>query len=223
MGEFKAAVNLTEALRYMGYQGTADAATMAEMERAAMQIEKTAQPRYIARQFSLQTTPQGIQVGETNLILTGNAIQKLLKDCKEGILLCATLGSAVETLLRSMQLRDMGFAAMLDACASSAIESVCNAWEQDLTQEMQPQFLTDRFSPGYGDLPITLQKQLCAVLDTARKIGVCVSGSGILIPRKTVTAIVGIADVPQPHRDTKCDSCNKQKDCPFRREGKHCG
>ena len=126
--------------------------------------------------------------------------------------------------MRKWQLKDIAFASMLDGCASSAVESLCNSVENKLTAEYSAQgyFVTDRFSPGYGDLPLSIQPDFCAALDTTRKIGVSVSESGIMIPRKSVTALIGFSRNPQKHFDTGCINCTMKATCKFRENGVTC-
>ena len=57
---------------------------------------------------------------------------------------------------------------------------------------LAPAHLTERFSPGYGDLDMAVQKDLCLVLDTGRTIGVTLTESCMMVPVKSVTAIVGL-------------------------------
>ncbi len=71
-------------------------------------------------------------------------------------------------------------------------------------------------------MPIGIQGDICRILDTPRKIGVSVSESGILIPRKSVTAVLGIADTPQPKRISGCAHCDLYETCAYRREGRTC-
>ena len=82
--------------------------------------------------------------------------------------------------------------------------------------------LTDRFSPGYGDLPLKLQIGLCAALNTSRRIGLTVTPSLILVPRKSVTALLGIADRPKTLRKRGCEVCGMFLHCPYRKEGVVC-
>lgn len=82
--------------------------------------------------------------------------------------------------------------------------------------------MTDRFSPGYGDFSIGMQGEICRVLDTARKIGVTVNESGILIPRKTITAVLGVSKHPQTKRTSGCAVCDLFETCSYRREGRTC-
>ncbi|MCR5275107.1 MAG: Vitamin B12 dependent methionine synthase activation subunit, partial [Clostridiales bacterium] len=48
------------------------------------------------------------------------------------------------------------------------------------------------FSPGYGDLPIEVQKEFLPLLDAERRLGITLSDSYLMSPSKSVTAIIGI-------------------------------
>ena len=78
------------------------------------------------------------------------------------------------------------------------------------------------FSPGYGDLPLDTQKELVQVLDMHRKIGVSLTDSCLMVPSKSVTAILGISDTKRDKRENKCDFCNNRQKCIFRKRGTRC-
>ena len=141
-----------------------------------------------------------------------------------GLLLLAALvlGLCGLVLLRREQARDMARAAILDACGSALVEAGCDAAEQEIAQRFPQRFLTDRFSPGYGDLPLTLQPPLCTALDTRRWLGVHVTDSLLLNPAKSVTAILGLSDRPQMARVRGCASCSMRKTCQLRKGGTSC-
>ena len=121
------------------------------------------------------------------------------------------------------RLRDMSEAVILDAAGSAAVENVCDNLCADLAEAFAPRYLTERFSPGYGDLPLSQQIWFFRLLDMNRRLGVSLTESDLMIPQKTVTAIVGVSDRPQKKRETGCDSCDLKDSCAFRREGKRCG
>ena len=52
--------------------------------------------------------------------------------------------------------------------------------------------LRPRFSPGYGDLPLTVQKEFMTLLDCAHLIGINLNESLLMSPSKSVTAIIGM-------------------------------
>ena len=139
------------------------------------------------------------------------------------MLLCATLGAEVDRLIRVAQIRDMAKAVVLDSMASVAIEQVCQQADEIIAAQLPGCYLTFRYSPGYGDYPVELQKTFLTLLDAPRKIGLSVSDSCLLIPAKSVTAIAGISDLPIPQKKRGCAVCNLRETCQYRRNGEHCG
>lgn len=156
--------------------------------------------------------------------LSGKDIRRHLNGCTDCVLLCATLGAQVDTLIRRTQFHDMAKALWLDAAASTAIEEVCDGVQQSISDTLQKQ-LTTRFSCGYGDLPLNAQAHFLSILDAHRKIGLTLSVSGMLMPIKSVTAVIGIFDDPSPCCESisPCDICHLRTICQFRRKGVFCG
>ena len=105
----------------------------------------------------------------------------------------------------------------------AATQNVCDNLCEDLAGQFKPKHLTDRFSPGYGDFPFSQQRDFFELLDITRRIGVSLSESGLMLPQKSVTALIGVSDRPQPHRHRGCASCTLFETCRFRKEGTHCG
>ena len=161
---------------------------------------------------------------EGGLTLPGQSIRDHLRGCGRAAVFCATLSAPVDTLLRRAQAEDLARALVLDCCASQAIEEVCDRVEEEIKAGFPGCSFPYRFSPGYGDLPITLQGQLLALLDAPRRIGLCASGSHILIPRKSVTAILGISREPLlPAEQRTCSQCFLRGRCQYQLRGKTCG
>ena len=111
----------------------------------------------------------------------------------------------------------------MDSCASTLIEILCDNVDAMMREKHKGEYLTTRYSPGYGDLPITVQKQFLTMLNTSRTIGLTVSESGIMIPRKSVSAIIGISDHLPAKGLSGCGHCNMKKACRFLRRGVRCG
>ena len=103
------------------------------------------------------------------------------------------------------------------------MEQGCGQAEREIAARFPEAYLTDRFSPGYGDLPLDLQPALCAALDAQRRLGLTVTDSLLLNPVKSVTAVIGLSPTPQPARIRGCGYCNFRENCQFRKEGTTCG
>ena len=166
------------------------------------------------RRFALE--PDGTLCG-TRFQPQGSDVRAMLAPCGEAVLMAATLGAESERLLLRSQARSSGEAVLMDAVLSAAIEAVCDEAERALRADLTEKYLTDRFSPGYGDMPLEQTRGICAVLDAGRAIGLTVSNSGIMIPRKSVTAILGISDAPVPRRPSGCEGCAARERCALRR------
>lgn len=160
----------------------------------------------------------------TSIRLPGIDALSFLEGCHSCILMAVTIGRRVDEELRRRQITDMSGAVILDSCASSAVESICNQLEADLEVEFEGRglFLTDRFSPGYGDLPLDLQPAICRTLSTEKNIGLSITGGMLMMPTKSVTAFIGIADRPQPKKLTGCAHCRMNKTCNYRKAGVTC-
>lgn len=198
-------------LRYLGVRGEADAALHDSIVKQGSLLMEAASPRLVWKRMPIEAQ-----------YVEGEDLRQLLQDGKELVLFAATLGMEVERLSRQMQLKDMAEALIFDACADAAIENVCDNFCDDLAKEISPLYLTQRFSPGYGDLPLSYQKKLFEALDIFRRIGVSLTQSGLMLPQKSVTAIMGIRETPMPSRASSCELCNLKDHCTHRREAAIC-
>ncbi len=217
--------NISETLRYMGYHSPkdADSITMDIVRECEKEILNIIQPSFIYKIFDLEHTDQGIQVIGTNLLLTGNSITEHLKNCEKAVLMAATLSAGADNYIRRQQLKGMIYALTADCMASALIEQVCNNAEEEIVKKTEGYYCTWRFSPGYGDLPITIQDNFLKAVDAPKKIGLTATASSILLPRKSVTAIIGLSKEPISKQKRGCAICNMRDKCQFRKRGEHCG
>lgn len=156
-------------------------------------------------------------------LMVGKDIAEHLSGCSKVVLLCATLGAGIDRMLRIAQVKDMSRAVVLDSLSSVAIEQVCRKFDEFIAEEYPNYFQTFRFSPGYGDYPIDLQKWFLTELDGPKKIGLTTNDNYLLIPTKSVTAVMGLSETEPPKRKRGCASCNLRETCNFRKRGAHCG
>ncbi len=158
------------------------------------------------------------------LRLEGNDIRRLLDGADEVVLMALTLGADLERLLMREEVTDMSDAMVLDVCASAAVESAADDFEAKLSQELlaEGKYLTNRFSPGYGDLPLHTQRPLLSHLNASRAIGVTLTPTNLMVPRKSVTAIMGICDHIKEQTLGGCGSCPLKTKCTYRAHHMRC-
>ena len=212
-------IDYPEVWRYLGYRGARPEGEAARaIEAGAEEVLEAARPRSVSL-----VAP--VTFGEGNALTVGPlevesaALKKNLTGCGEAVLFAATLGVEVDRLLaRRAAQGQVSRAAICQAAAAALIETYCDGVNDALRREAEGAgwYLRPRFSPGYGDFSIQHQRELARALRTAETIGLTVSESLMLLPTKSVTAVVGRSRVAVPCHRQGCEACDKT-DCPFRR------
>ena len=217
-------IDKKEAMRYLGIKGEPDSGTNELLDICEKELLKSASPKFLFRIFEISDNrADGIRLENCSLILPGRDIKTLLQGCKKAVLMCATLGGGADALIRKMQITDMAKAVITDALASAFIEQVCDYAEGEIKKSAVGFSLTDRFSPGYGDLPIGLQKDFLSVLEAQKKIGLCATDNMLLTPKKSVTAIIGLSEEKRTTTHRSCDECDLKNSCRYRKDNVYCG
>ena len=214
-------IPVEEALRYLKAAGADGDIRLLAGETAAM-LEQRVHPRFLWRAFRIAPEGPEIRLEEAGIRLPGKLAEKMLEECDTAVLLACTLGAGFDRIMKEWEARDMAKAVMIDACGSAWAEEVCSEAEAEIRNRFSGRYLTDRFSPGYGDFPLNLQAAFLQALDAGRKIGITVNDSFLLLPCKSVTAVIGISDRPQGARIRGCSFCGLQKTCEYRKKGTTC-
>ena len=113
-------------------------------------------------------------------------LAKNLRDCGRIVLFAATVGIGPDRLAQKYSRISPVKSLFLESVGNERIEALCDVFCSQFT-DTRP-----RFSPGYGDLPLELQRDIIAALDCPRKIGLTLNESLLMSPSKSVTAIMGI-------------------------------
>ena len=216
-------VDIDEALCYLGVRGAVPEDLRRETEAAAARLTSSLRPRYVYQVFPLEKAGESWRLGGTDVVLAGSSAAAMLAECGDAALMACTLGAQFDAMLLREQARDMGNAAILDACGSAYVEAGCDEAERELASRLPGMYLTDRFSPGYGDLPLDVQRALGNALNMEKLLGLHVTESLMLNPVKSVTAVIGISERPQMARIRGCAYCAMRETCALRRGGTHCG
>ena len=187
----------------------------AQIRRCEAVVLRCAVPRSVIRILTVR---------EFAPLFQGNDIARLLDGCGEVVLMALTIGTEVERRLMREEVTNMSNAYLLDVCASQAVEEAADDLEQKLREKIlgDGKYLTNRFSPGYGDYPIALQRMVLEYLNAGRAIGLTLTSSGLMVPRKSITAVMGISEEPKPDVYGTCSNCPLLTKCSFREHGTRC-
>ncbi len=146
-------------------------------------------------------------------------LAKALRRANAAVLFAATVGAPFDLLIRKYSKLSPAKALVFQAIGAERVESLCDMFcrvyaESQLTQSGL--CLAPRVSPGYGDIPLSIQKDIFAILDCQRKIGLTLDESLMMSPSKSVTAICGVVDAKCGKKESRsCGACQKT-DCAYR-------
>ena len=133
-----------------------------------------------------------VRVGGIEMI--SGDLSKRLCGCGEAFVFGATAGVGVDRVIRLCEVSSALLSLACDAAGSALAEEICDRLDGELMAEAQRygKETVKRFSAGYGDLSLEYQKDIVALLNTAKNIGASLTDGVMMTPSKTVTAIVGI-------------------------------
>lgn len=190
-------IDRKETARYLGYgNNEPDEVILKLMDECEAPLMEACHPAFCYGVFDiLLCSEDRVVLSECALELRGHDIVKLLQNCSQAVLFAATLGSGVDGLLRKLQVSSMPRALLTDAMAGTAIEQICNDFQKELMVQFPNMQQTMRYSPGYGDLPLSVQKDFLATVEAGKRIGLAITEGDMLSPVKSVTAIIGLRDI----------------------------
>ncbi|MBP9988186.1 MAG: Vitamin B12 dependent methionine synthase activation subunit [Ruminococcus sp.] len=116
-------------------------------------------------------------------------LRKNLDGCRKIILFAATIGIEIDRLIAKYNRISPSKALIFQAIGAERIESLCDVFCNEVKEKYE---IKPRYSPGYGDLSLEIQKKIFDVLDCPRKIGLTLNDSLLMSPSKSVTAIIGV-------------------------------
>ena len=159
-----------------------------------------------------------------SIALHGKDIARLLDGCSEAVFMALTLGAELERVLMKQEVTDMSDALVLDICASAAVEAAADDFERKLSAELKSEdkYLTNRFSPGYGDFALSHQRPVLELLNASRAAGITLTPSQLMVPRKSVTAIMGICSDVREKVLGGCGTCPLKSRCSYRSHNLRC-
>jgi hypothetical protein len=219
-------IDRNEVLRYLGYKNQEISSDLnCLIDICIDEIKDISKPHYTYRLFDIDVIENEIRLKGCNLVLRGKDIYEHLKYSKKCALLAATIGIFVDNKIRYLTKTDITKSLILDSCGTEVVECLCNMVEEQINNIAQKEGLTInyRFSPGYGDLSLDIQPQILAALNALSKIGLTCTENYILLPRKSVTAIIGFVEDNGKKVEKGCTRCSSYHDCLYRREGVNCG
>ncbi len=184
-------VNRSEVLRYAGIRCDGEE-FLPLIDECIRELEGAVAHTVVYGEFPLRIGGNEVDLGFVKL--RSSDLAKNLRGCTAVVAFGATVGLSVDRMITKYGVLRPAKALFMQSLGAERVEALCDAFCQGLREEKEREGLAlhPRFSPGYGDCPLSLQKDLIRVLDAPKRIGLTVNESLLLSPAKSVTALVGI-------------------------------
>ena len=181
-------IRVKDVMRYLRIKET-DSTMRRLLEECSDCVYNAAVPKAVYSKVDIKVNKAKETVDFGFMKVKSQNLVTLLEDCDKAYVMATTLGVGVDRLfdkyMRILQTK----ATVCDATASALVESFCDYVNDFITDGEEA---TMRFSPGYGDFDLNHQNEILSFLDANKKIGISLTDSLMMIPTKSVTAIIGI-------------------------------
>ncbi len=186
---------------------------------AEVSSRRLLQPRIAYEIFSLSGTVREMVRLEGNHTLRGSVFASVFPEAKALAVAVGTIGAGLEKRVteefnRKESLRGM----LLDGIGSAAVDVLIEAACRLIRDEASSRGYqsSSPVNPGMPGFPISEQEQLLALVP-AVEIGVRLSSGGMMVPRKSVSLVIGMgAQMPTWTSAEACARCHLAGTCPYR-------
>ncbi len=184
--------DMSEVLRYTGMRESAREFESI-LQSCVDEIAENLTYKVCYRTFRISERNDGIDLGFA--LSASKDVRRILTGCDRVTVFAATVGLAVDRAILRYSTLSPARALAMQAIGAERVEALCDAFCREMAEEVRREdcVIHPRFSPGYGDIPLSLQTDIFAILDCPRTIGVCLNDSLLMSPSKSVTALMGIS------------------------------
>ena len=181
-----------EILRYAMLPSFAPAPEELPMKESLEAAKGAVQCRAVWCRFSLKRDGDELDLGFART--TSRGLKRHLEGCDEIILFACTAGAEMDRRITRAKLQSPAKGLLMHAIGAQQVEGGCDRLCRQLAEQFPDKQLIDRYSPGYGDLPLEMQRDVMTALDCGRTVGITLTDSLLMTPSKSVTAIIGMKE-----------------------------
>lgn len=159
----------------------------------------------------------GVYIADT--FLKSRSLAKNLKECKTAVVFALSCGIDIDMLIKKYSALSTAEAFCINAIATAATEAYADVLCEEISNELKKEnlYTRPRFSPGYGDLKIENQSVFLSLTNATKLVGITLTQKYMMMPSKSITAIMGVSDERCVSPGSNCCICTKEN-CIFKGE-----
>ena len=181
-----------EILRYALMPSTAPAPEELPLEACLAAARSAVRCRAVWRRYPVRTTGDELDLGFAKT--ASRDLRRHLEGCTEILLFACTAGSEMDRRISREKVVSPVRGLLMSSIGSQQVEGACDLLCGRMADLYPDRQLISRYSPGYGDLPLALQRDIFRALDCERTAGITLTESLLMQPSKSVTAVIGMKE-----------------------------
>lgn len=176
-------------ISYLNFKGEVTEEQLKLVQSAINEVKRFARPQFVFRFLKLLENNEGHLVVDASLNIGYDSLQKLFraKNSNSVCILVSTLGPAIDKRVSQLADIDSGKMILFDACSNAYIEEETNRFQERLNLGEE----TFRFAPGYGDVPLEVEREIFDLMPEIKKIGIELDECNLMHPFKSMTGFIG--------------------------------
>ncbi len=168
-------------LAYLGTKSDASEAQLGLVRQAIEEVKRLSRPSVATAFYTIKDCPIRLNFSSLEKIFT-------LGESDSVCIIISTIGPAIDDRMEVLNSRgDYSKSVLIDAAANAYVEQITDDY-QDRLNLRNPTF---RFAPGYGDVPLDLQKEIFDNVPGSGKTGIKLDDNYLMHPWKSMTGIIG--------------------------------
>lgn len=176
-----------EVMRYMAAREADDDLGLI-IDECAKEVKNVLSAKLCYEEYNVLINGDEVDLGFCKI--RSRDLSKNLSGFDKTVVFVATAGLGIDRLILKYKTVSPTKALCISAIGSERAEAVCDIFCKILAEKYSK--VNSRYSAGYGDLDLSMQREIFRALDCTKNIGVALSESLLMTPTKSVTAIVGV-------------------------------
>lgn len=206
-------VNYSEVIRYAGAK-SGDENLNSLIESCVSESEKENAINFAVCFAELPIKIKGDETDFSAFTLKSKNLAVALRGANSALVFACTVGIKTDRLIAKYSAIDPLRALIFQALGAERVETYTDFFIDDF-EKTRGAKLSPRFSAGYGDLPLSAQKDVFNLLNPQKYLGLTLNHSLLMSPSKSITAFAGI-NCENAAEKLSCKDCAK-RDCAYRR------
>ncbi len=191
---------------------------LSSAERALNEGKSLLHPTALLREVGVREHRHNRVLLEDNSEMTGPLVARHLAGAQRVAAVVCTIGPELEDTVSRLLGEETLFALALDGMGNAAVEMLTQQICAHIGEQNESGGLmaSTPLSPGTPEWPVEIgQREVFSLLDAARA-GVSLTFTGMMIPKKSMSFIVGIG--PDMAQTSLCEICSLKDTCRYQHE-----